>query len=302
MPIKPEHQDQLHQQRNRPWSQQRRLEFIEFRLSWDGRVNRSDLIEVFGISMPQASLDLRMYSQLAPKNSVYDPSRKTYLRAPDFQAQLADESAGPYLAGVLGTTLGEASLDPAYLGWKPPVAVVAFPSRHVDSQVLRDVVTAIKNSWSLDIDYQSMSRPVSTVRRVTPHALGFDGFRWHFRAYCHEHSEFRDFLLARILRVAATVELAVDPASDAEWSHMMDIVLEPHPELSTAQRRAVELDYGMEAGRVTMQVREALLFYFLRRLGLDHSDNSTPRSRHIVWSNRDDVKLRSGSSPGAESA
>ncbi|PCG07421.1 WYL domain-containing protein, partial [Sphingomonas ginsenosidimutans] len=38
-----------------------RLEFIEFRLFWEGHVNRSDLIDVFGVSINQASTDLNRY-------------------------------------------------------------------------------------------------------------------------------------------------------------------------------------------------------------------------------------------------
>ena len=37
------------------WGIERRLEFIEFRLYWEGRVNRADLTSVFGISTVQAS-------------------------------------------------------------------------------------------------------------------------------------------------------------------------------------------------------------------------------------------------------
>ena len=44
---------------------QSRLEFIEFRLFWEGHVNRSDLIEVFGVSINQASTDLNRYLGLA---------------------------------------------------------------------------------------------------------------------------------------------------------------------------------------------------------------------------------------------
>ena len=32
-----------------PWGVERRLEFIEFRLFWEGRVNRADLIDTFGV-------------------------------------------------------------------------------------------------------------------------------------------------------------------------------------------------------------------------------------------------------------
>ena len=49
------------------WGVERRLEFIEFRLFWEGGVNRSDLIDTFGVSVPQASKDLTHYQERAPQ-------------------------------------------------------------------------------------------------------------------------------------------------------------------------------------------------------------------------------------------
>lgn len=46
------------------WSRGRRIEFIDFRLSVDGKINRADLVDFFGISIPQASLDLSYYRDL----------------------------------------------------------------------------------------------------------------------------------------------------------------------------------------------------------------------------------------------
>ncbi len=54
------------------WGIERRLEFIEFRLFWEGHVNRSDLMAAFGISINQASADLNRYLGMAPGNMVYD--------------------------------------------------------------------------------------------------------------------------------------------------------------------------------------------------------------------------------------
>ena len=42
------------------WGVEQRLEFIEFRLFWEGGINRGDIIEIFGVSVPQASKDLTM--------------------------------------------------------------------------------------------------------------------------------------------------------------------------------------------------------------------------------------------------
>ena len=66
------------------WSVETRLEFVEFRLFWDGRVNRGDLVRHFGISVPQASTDLARYQQLAPGNLLYDRNAKTYAAAKGF--------------------------------------------------------------------------------------------------------------------------------------------------------------------------------------------------------------------------
>ncbi len=56
------------------WGVEQRLEFIEFRLFWEGHVNRSDLMDQFGVSVNQASTDLNRYIGFAPENMVYDKS------------------------------------------------------------------------------------------------------------------------------------------------------------------------------------------------------------------------------------
>ena len=43
------------------WGVEQRLEFIEFRRFWEGRVNRNDLMDQFGVSVNQASADLNRY-------------------------------------------------------------------------------------------------------------------------------------------------------------------------------------------------------------------------------------------------
>lgn len=50
------------------WGMERRLEFIEFRLFWEGHVNRRDLMDTFKVSIAQATTDLNLYPALAPGN------------------------------------------------------------------------------------------------------------------------------------------------------------------------------------------------------------------------------------------
>ena len=116
------------------WSQERRLEFIDYRLRWDGRLNRSDLIDFFGISIPQASLDIARYSELAPANIRYDRSGRVYLAGEDFEPVYAVGSSQRFLGDVLAQAAGLSSLDSSFLGWAPPVGVAPVPSRVIPSR------------------------------------------------------------------------------------------------------------------------------------------------------------------------
>jgi predicted DNA-binding transcriptional regulator YafY len=250
------------------WGQERRLEFIDFRLLWEGRVNRSDLTNYFGISVPQASLDLAKYRELAPQNTAYDVTQKTYVATESFAPRFMQSSADAYLGGVLAIETGILEPSSTFFGWRPTAGVVHDPSREVDPATLRSVLFAIREHRTVLANYQSMTSPDPKRRRITPHAIAFDGSRWHARAYCHTHSEFRDFVLARISGVSLEEKSQIDGSEDAEWHREIDVVLAPHPELSVAQKRAIESDYGMTEGRLVLHTREALLFYLLRHLGL----------------------------------
>jgi hypothetical protein len=68
-------------------------------------------------------------------------------------------------------------------------------------------------------------------------------------------------------------------------------VIAPHPKLTPAQARAIAVDYGIRGRSVTLKVRRALLFYALRRLGLDVAPETRPPSeQHIVLLNRHDIE------------
>src|SRR3984957_8069001 len=79
------------------WGSERRLEFIEFRLYWEGGVNRSDIVEEFGVSVPQASKDLTLYQEQAPGNIRYDRSEKRYFASESFQPKFIELDAAAYL-------------------------------------------------------------------------------------------------------------------------------------------------------------------------------------------------------------
>ena len=55
-----------------------RLRFIDFLLDHYGMFNRSAIVDYFGLSVPQASMDIRAYIEGAPGNLEYDKSGKAY--------------------------------------------------------------------------------------------------------------------------------------------------------------------------------------------------------------------------------
>lgn len=61
------------------WAQKQRAEFIANHLRKHGAINRRDLIGKFGISTPQASIDLRNYMAANPTAVRYDLTRKAYV-------------------------------------------------------------------------------------------------------------------------------------------------------------------------------------------------------------------------------
>ncbi len=272
------------------WGIERRLEFIDFRLFWEGRINRSDLTDQFGISTPQASADLARYQELAPTNLTYDSSLKCYLATHEFRSAFDAEDSDRYLAQLRSIASGTIRPEEAWLDEPPDFRVVPAPGRSVDTRTLKAVLSAIREREALRILYQSMSKPDPQWRWITPHALGFDGFRWHARAFCHNDETFKDFVFARILDIGESKPHAIDPAADRAWSESVTVTIAPHPGLSQGQRRGVELDYGMQNGERAIEVPKAFLYYFLKRLGLDGEPaRKRPQDQHIVLVNRKQV-------------
>lgn len=268
------------------WGVEQKLQFIEFRLFWEGHVNRSDLIDKFGVSPNQASGDLNRYIALAPDNMVYDKSGKTYVRASAFEPLFMKPDATQYLSQVRSVAEGIITPDDAWIGNLPVFDATAAPARGIDPVVLRSIVTASKRHEAIEVLYQSMSAPDPEWRWIAPHALAFDGFRWHARSFCEKSGEYRDFVISRILETRQTRAAKKQAVSDAAWEEVVELEVGPHPDLSPNQRRVIELDYGMESGSVTIPVRRALLYYALKRLGLDTDPSARkPQDQQIVLFN-----------------
>lgn len=161
----------------------------------------------------------------------------------------------------------------------------------MNPSAVRNVLQACTQHRRLSVNYQSMSSPEPTKREIAPHGLAHDGFRWHARAWCFRDGVFKDFVLGRILSSSLGDKSNVAPDADKDWFETVTLKVAAHPHLSENQRRVVELDYGMTDGITEIPVRKSLLFYTLKRLGLDTDPNlRRPQDQHIVLKNAAEVQ------------
>ncbi|WP_263408542.1 WYL domain-containing protein [Terriglobus tenax] len=248
-----------------------RLEFIEFRLFWEGRINRADIMERFAISTPQASKDLSLYESLAPGNLAYDVSAKRYSASADFVPRFIEPNSNTFLSQLRNVADRNLSVGETWLGVVPPAEIVPIPTRRVNVSVLRSVLHAIEHRTAVQVFYQSMNekRPGPMWRWIAPHALAHDGLRWHVRAFCSMTKDFKDFLLSRCLEVGEETSTEIKASQDRYWNEYFSVVLVPNPALSPEQQEVVAQDYCMEYGQVAVPVRKALLYYFNKRLRID---------------------------------
>lgn len=240
------------------WNIEQRLAYIDFRLKWYGKLNRSDLIEKFHISVPQASLDIAKYILQAPGNLDYDRNVKAYVRKEGFkECYSTSSSALSFLDDLL---FSEDKLSSRNIFTRIPQL-----GRAVDDSITAKIVFAIETQRSIEIKYQSMTRSEASSRRILPKALVFIDSQWHIRAFCFQKNTYLDFLLARILEVSKAEKNQITIPEDVDWEKIVTLVIKPAEGLTNAQKSVIEYDYGMENHTLLFQCRKAFLFYILKK-------------------------------------
>lgn len=244
-----------------------RLQFIDWRLFWEGRINRSDLEERFGVSTPQASVDLRHYREFAGANIEYNATQKRYVASKNMRPRFVPNSANFLLLQLRALANGVLKRNDLWFSEIPAADVAPEISRDVRAEVLRRVLDAIRTRRALTVWYQSLTS--SRRRDIAPHAIAFDGHRWHARAWCCDSQEFRDFVLSRIERLGKLKPATFNPEHDLEWNGTVKLRLCPHPDLTEEQSEAIQLDYDMRNGVREIEIRLSLAYYFIKRMNLD---------------------------------
>ena len=272
------------------WEQRQRLTLLEATVFWSGEVSTASLTQHFGISRVQASKDFTLYQTLCPDNIRYDKSLKRYVLDDAFKAAFMVGSTGEFLQ-ILKIHQGDSFNTVVALADNLPIVEVLEPVfRQVDPTILQTINQAILSDKVVNVRYQSMSRTEPVEHQLCPHALVFDGLRWHTRAFSYTHHEFRDFVLARIHSAKTLGPAEMDASEDVNWDTFVLVKIGAHPGLSDTQKAAIEFDYGMVNGVLVRELRGALLFYFLNMMRIGPDDLMRDAMvQQVVLLNRDDL-------------
>lgn len=273
------------------WDRLLAFRMVETLALWEGRLTTREITKAFGVGRQQASKVINLYKDQHPKNLVYDASSKCYHAADDFIPVYTSGAANEYLQQLAhrdDLTSCFATLDINL----PNTEVLYSPIRNIKPEILRPIVQAARDSKRVEIDYVSLTTPVSEGRVISPHTIVWSGFRWHVRAYCEKNLDYRDFVLSRITEppeITLTSEHSVE--EDVAWNIKVPVVIRPDSRLSKSQRRVIELDYGMERGKLKLRTRGALVQYLLQTLRVDpHVVQMDPSAQQIYIENLDELQ------------
>jgi len=224
-------------------------------------VNRGDVREVYGISAAQASADLQGYQEMNPTALFYNVRAKRY-EAHESMACVMHE---PRLEEAVSLFLGVSTPFMGMAGRMKCASTVDFIrpiAREAAGGVQRNVFFALDQRRRLRVKYGSVKSGRASLREIAPHALGHDGQRWHARAWCFENERFQDFVLSRIEAAEWPGEVFNAPVDEA-WEKTEVIELVPNSQLSKEQRHTILLDYGMQQGKLRVEIRSAMREYYL---------------------------------------
>ena len=249
-------------------AQKDRLAFIDFSLQFFGHVARNDLIKRFKTGLAASTRDFSTYKELVPSNLILRHQTKSYHRTDNFQPVfkhnpeviLASLSRGFGNGISTGVQPSEQCFDAVRL-IHPNVAIIA------------SIMRAIHNKQAVRCGYVSVSSG-ETKRALVPHSIVNNGHRWHVRAYDRKGNRFRDFVFTRFTFIdllQGPVHVHEASPYDQQWQQIVNIILIPHPNIK--QSKAIEMDYNMSDGMLSIQLRAAVAAYVLRQWQVDCSTN-----------------------------
>ncbi len=274
------------------WDLLLRYRLIEIIALWEGRLTTNALMTAFGIGRQQASKDINSYIRdIGKGNLEYDKQLKGYKPSSDFKPVLTSGAVDEYLH--LLNSRRDLISHFAYLDIQQANTEVIYPlNREVKAHFIRPVIQASREQTRIEIEYLSITSSRSESRVITPHTLVYSGYRWHIRAHCEKHNEYRDFVLSRFDGIPEPVSASENGiTNDIAWNTQLTLRIVPDPRLTKFQKIILERDYGMLNGALEISTRAALANYYLQYLRIDRTaPREQPEAQQLILENIDQLK------------
>jgi hypothetical protein len=246
-----------------------RQAILKLLLIWEGRLNRGRLMELFDLGSNSASVWIREFREQQQDWLAWDTkSRSFHATAAAYRAwrtsdpkHLADASSLAQYLAIVGLPYAAADISPGRGGH-----VAAFPDLSTPSpQHFAVLSEAIRTGCAVQVTYRSMQSPEPHRRVISPHNLIRAGRRWHVRAFCDTHQDFRDYALGRIVDAKLLAATATrGEQDDKAWTARVRVRLVAHPDLTADQESVIRFEYfGNTSARVET-CRGALVGYFIQ--------------------------------------
>lgn len=247
-------------------------DYIEFALHkafFEGRVTRKDLIERFGIKESKATKIFALISKEQPGHIRYHPRSRGYVPSEDYRIK-SKYHFGDYLH-IVGR--------PAF------IHRLEMVNSGVDMDKFRIIQEAIKYGFAIEFDYLSLNTPDPTKRIVYPHSLISSGYRWHIRGWEEASEEFKDFNLPRMRGEVVEVKIHNSLShieNDKDWNEYKTFFLIPNPQLSSEQKKIIEIDYQMTNGVLSVSCKKALFLYTLHTYLVTDQNEAPNIHQHLA--------------------
>lgn len=279
------------------WERIAQFHLMEVVALWEGRLTSNHLQNAFSIGRSKASKIMNSYVQLTKNNLIQCTQQKGYIPSDTFTPKYSLGEVHEYLTllhsgsllntQVYGLTAGDAPID-----------IVQPLTRPVSPNVVRVILTAIRDRKRIIVNYRSLDNPEGTERMIAPHSLVFADGRWHIRAFCENSRKFKDFVLHRFATEPEIddhldqIEQA-SPKNDHEWNTELEMVVIPNPALSPEQQQLVADDYDMGPNNyLKIRVKASLLKYMMVSLHIvdEEQTQSKPNAHQLSLANREVLK------------
>ncbi len=247
-----------------------RFAYIDFVLRFLGGLNRSDLLDFFGIGDAAASKEISEYKMLSANNVDYDRAlRKNVILRKSFKP-LIDINAETAL-GMLANGFNKNELyDRPML----PYQRIGATPQHLNTDFVSKVTRAIYSKTAIKCNYISSNSIDHDERTLLPTAFFYDGQSWMFRAFHRDSVTGRDYFKCfNFSRLENVTECPNDIArphetlhQDADWHLVVPLQLTLHPNLSLEEKARLRREFGLDKEQNDFVITEkAVLVYYLKK-------------------------------------